>query len=470
MTHLFISCNESRIENNKSFYGSFSIGPFEGGESLTIANALRRTLLSQLKGLAITSIQIEGVLHEYSNLPGVKDSVLDILLNLKDIHFYSKLPTQDLALLPQIGYLKVQGPGIVRASDLKLPPFIQVVDPEQYIATLAEDGFINMKFIISLGKNYILQKSSFQKEPTSVAFRGVENKKVGSTSLNTSFHTGPVSGSTSAKKRRFLLQKINQYLLSSSKENGNSSSILKYKNLLNSPLKKNSNFSNSNPLTLDSVFAPVTKVNYIIEYSEHKTIDTSFIYSKEVNDLSNFLKPLKKLSSVSETNTLSSFKEANKVFKSPKESKSSLVELLEMKKELSYITGSQEYVKPSSIKHNVIIEIWTNGSLHPREALYQGLKNLVQVFSNLYTAPGVLNGASTFMNIAENQTGSVNEKNVNLSYFKEMTNGFPNRDWEGKGKIKNELQSLKPMPLFPLNTSKFSSKYTVLSPTPYKKF
>ena len=463
MTHLFISCNESRIENNKSFYGSFSIGPFEGGESLTIANALRRTLLSQLKGLAIISIQIEGVLHEYSNIPGVKDSVLDILLNLKDIHFYSKLPTQNLALLPQIGYLKVRGPGIVRASDLKLPPFIQVVDPEQYIATLAEDGLINMKFIISLGKNYILQKSSFKKDPTSVAFRGVEKKKGSPNSLVTIGHSGPVSGSSSAKKRRFLLQKINQYLLSSSKEKVNSSSIFKYKNLLTSNLKKNSNFSNSNPLKLDSVFAPVTKVNYIIEYSEHKTIDTSFVYSKEVNELSNFLKPLTNLNSVSEplslvnsNNNLSSFQETNKLFNSPSESNSSLVELLEIKKELSSINASQEYVKPSSIKHNVIIEIWTNGSLHPREALYQGLKNLVQVFSNLYTAPGVLNGASILINISGNQTGSVNEKKVNKSV--------------GQGKTKKALQVLKSMPLSPLNTSKFSSKYTVLSPTPYKKF
>jgi DNA-directed RNA polymerase alpha subunit len=458
MTHLFISCNESRIENNKSFYGSFSIGPFEGGESLTIANALRRTLLSQLKGLAIISIQIEGVLHEYSNIPGVKDSVLDILLNLKDIHFYSKLPTQDLALLPQIGYLRVQGPGIVRASDLKLPPFIQVVDPEQYIATLAEDGFINMKFIISLGKNYILQKAS--------KLRSGFYPEGRTTSLNTILQSAPFSGASSSKKRRFLLQKINQYFLSSNQENGDYSSILKNKNFLNNSLKPNSNFSNSNPLTLDSVFAPVTKVNYIIEYSEHKTIDTSFAYSKEVTELSNFLKPLKNLNAVSEANTvllngnnnnlsekssvLSSLKENNKVFKVASNSSSSLGELLEIKKELSYINASQEYVKPSSIKHNVIIEIWTNGSLHPREALYQGLKNLVQVFSNLYTAPGILNGGSIGM--SAKQTNYVNAKKPN------------------KSKTQKDLQLFKSVSLRPLNTSKFSSKYTVLSTTPYKKF
>ena len=81
----FIYCKESRIENNRSFYGSFSLGPFDAGQSITIANALRRTLLSELKGLAITSAEIEGAFHEYSTLPGVRDSILDILLNLKDI-------------------------------------------------------------------------------------------------------------------------------------------------------------------------------------------------------------------------------------------------------------------------------------------------------------------------------------------------------------------------------------------------
>nr|YP_009185297.1 alpha subunit of RNA polymerase [Phacotus lenticularis]ALO63610.1 alpha subunit of RNA polymerase [Phacotus lenticularis] len=465
MTHLFISCNESRIENNKSFYGSFTIGPFEGGESLTIANALRRTLLSQLKGLAIISIQIEGVLHEYSNLPGVKDSVLDILLNLKDIHFYSKLPTQDLALLPQIGYLRVQGPGIVRASDLKLPPFIQLVDPEQYIATLAEDGFINMKFIISLGKNYILQKASFQKEPIQYSRPKVENKKVDSTSLSPVFYSGPFSGASSSKKRRFLLQKINEYFFSSNKElvspqvfTGSKKGILKNNNYINSALNKNPNFTNSNPLTLDSVFAPVTKVNYIIEYSEHKTIDTSFAYSKEVTELSNFLKPLNNLNSVSKAQTVKKSvsyplkgRENTKVFKSAYSNSSSLVELLEIKKELSYINGSQEYVKPSSIKHNVIIEIWTNGSLHPREALYQGLKNLVQVFSNLYTAPSILNAGSISMTMSRKETSSLNDKKAI------------------KPKTKKNLQLLKSMSLLPLNTSKFSSNYTVLSTTPYKK-
>ena len=83
--NLFISCKESRIENNRSFYGCFNLGPFDAGQSLTVANALRRTLLSECPGLGIISVTIENVSHEYSTLPGMRESVLDLLLNIKEI-------------------------------------------------------------------------------------------------------------------------------------------------------------------------------------------------------------------------------------------------------------------------------------------------------------------------------------------------------------------------------------------------
>lgn len=169
----FIYCKETRIESNRSFYGSFSLGPFDAGQSITIANALRRTLLSELKGLAITSAEIEGAFHEYSTLPGVRDSILDILLNLKDIVLKSvnygnkKKGTSSAATFKnkQIGYLKTRGPGIVTASELKLPPGIQCVDPDQYIATLSEEGILNMKIHINEGKNYVIQSSNLDQNP-----------------------------------------------------------------------------------------------------------------------------------------------------------------------------------------------------------------------------------------------------------------------------------------------------------------
>ena len=84
---VLLSCIESRIENNRSFYGRFQLGPFDLGQGLTVATALRRTLLSELTGIAITAVTIQGASHEYSTLHGVRESVLDILLNLKQIVF-----------------------------------------------------------------------------------------------------------------------------------------------------------------------------------------------------------------------------------------------------------------------------------------------------------------------------------------------------------------------------------------------
>ena len=163
---LFVSCRESRIENPRSLYGCFYLGPFTAEQSLTVANALRRTLLSELKGLAITSVEIEGATHEYSTLSGVRDSVLDILLNLKEIVLKSQLYFKK----PQFGYIKVLGPGVVRAKDLKLPAFIQCVDPNQYIATLAENGVLNMKIKIEEGKNYLIHRPiNFQKNLNSIS-------------------------------------------------------------------------------------------------------------------------------------------------------------------------------------------------------------------------------------------------------------------------------------------------------------
>lgn len=141
----FLGCKECVLENPRSFYGSFSLGPFKNSQSLTIANALRRTLLTEISNIAITHVEIDGVLHEYWPIEGVRESVLDILLNFKQIVLKTSLPFTK----PLYGYLNIRGPGIVRVSDLKLPPQIQYVDPDQYIATLNENGKLSLKFQIS---------------------------------------------------------------------------------------------------------------------------------------------------------------------------------------------------------------------------------------------------------------------------------------------------------------------------------
>lgn len=151
MNYTFVTCINSKVENPTKFYGQFEIGPFAPGQGLTVANALRRSLLSQLSGSAITLVEIQGASHEYEILTGVRESILDIILNLKEI-----ILTSDFEIFsPQIGFLNVKGPGKVCASDLKLPSFLYVIDPNQYIATLTTGGTLNMKFLVSYGKNYI---------------------------------------------------------------------------------------------------------------------------------------------------------------------------------------------------------------------------------------------------------------------------------------------------------------------------
>lgn len=153
MKHRLLSCVESRIENNRSFYGRFQLGPFQEGEGVTVANSLRRSLLSEIPGLAITAVKIKGVTNEYSSLVGVREKVLDILLSLKQIVLTSDFQIQN----PQVGYLHVQGPGIVKAKDLRLPTSIKCVDPEQHIATLVNNGVVSMKLLICKGKRYFFQ-------------------------------------------------------------------------------------------------------------------------------------------------------------------------------------------------------------------------------------------------------------------------------------------------------------------------
>lgn len=168
MKNFFLACRESRIEPSSPplYYGSFYVGPFENGQALTIANALRRTLLSEIPGLGITALKMGGVFHEYSNLTGMRENVMDVLLNFKEIvlkkttgksfgvkeHEYSLTQTQ-------VGYLQVRGPGTVRASDLQLPPTLECVDPDQYICTLNEQGSLNVVFTIEEGKNFLFRKN-----------------------------------------------------------------------------------------------------------------------------------------------------------------------------------------------------------------------------------------------------------------------------------------------------------------------
>jgi DNA-directed RNA polymerase subunit alpha len=260
MNNFYLSCKECVHEGPRSFYGCFYLGPFNNSQSLTVANALRRTLLSEISGLGIITAQIEGVDHEYSTFLGIRESVLDILLNLKEIvlcynsnseyfnftnsNQITKKQKRKTLLRPFIGYLQATGPGVIRASDLKLPSFLKCVDPDQYIATLAENGKLNLKIEICENKFF----------------------------------------------------------------NGKTNTNLFQQNNLKNSISKNF-LNNSKRLKVDCIFTPIKKVNYTIEQYGTLTLNPN-----------------------------------NQV---------------------------------------IYLELWTNGSIHPRMALYEALSILNSTFSKL---------------------------------------------------------------------------------------
>ena len=300
-TDFFLACKESRIENNTSFYGCFYLGPFDDSLSQTLANDLRRTLLSELTGLAITSIEIEGILHKFSSLPGMKESVLDLICNLQSIVLKKQDIIKSIPLRSTkktyTGFLNVSGPRVIKAIDLKLPAGLQCVDPNQYVATLAEDGFLNMKFNINEGKNFIKQKPH-NLDVTVLKKRNIllQNfkKKVASSSvalLGASFPSVSIAPegrqATPPQRGRSEQQQTAggqlTFPLKGHKGQPEGKDHLAESVGSKDNLKTNRRTfksSISNPISLDAVFMPVTKINCIIEenniYSDFSTDPVNF--------------------------------------------------------------------------------------------------------------------------------------------------------------------------------------------------
>ena len=143
-----VQCLNSTSKKATEFYSKYSIGPFLKGQSTTVGNALRRVLLSNLQGIAITGVRITGIDHEFSTIPNVREDVVDILLNLKQIVLKGNIQE------PTLARLSVKDAGIIVADDIELPDSITLVDPRQYIANLTSKGNLEMEFLINRGQNY----------------------------------------------------------------------------------------------------------------------------------------------------------------------------------------------------------------------------------------------------------------------------------------------------------------------------
>jgi DNA-directed RNA polymerase subunit alpha len=143
-----VECIESDTGDDRSSYSKFVLEPLERGQGITVGNALRRVLLSNLEGAAITAVRIAGVTHEFMTIPGVREDVLDILLNMKEVVLKS------YSNQPQIGRLRVEGPAAVTAGYFELPSEVEAINPEQYVATLSPGSTLEMEFRIEKGVGY----------------------------------------------------------------------------------------------------------------------------------------------------------------------------------------------------------------------------------------------------------------------------------------------------------------------------
>ena len=146
------SIEVAEISEDKK-YGKFVVEPLERGYGITLGNSLRRIMLSSLPGAAVSQVKIEGVLHEFSSIPGVKEDVTEIIMNIKSLAIQNNSETDE----PKVAYIEYEGEGVVTAADIKADSDIVIMNPDQVIATL--NGGTNCKLYMELtitkGRGYI---------------------------------------------------------------------------------------------------------------------------------------------------------------------------------------------------------------------------------------------------------------------------------------------------------------------------
>nr|YP_005352982.1 RNA polymerase alpha subunit [Mankyua chejuensis]ADZ48014.1 RNA polymerase alpha subunit [Mankyua chejuensis]AJJ48645.1 RNA polymerase alpha subunit [Mankyua chejuensis] len=144
-------CVESKIESKRLYYGRFAASPFSKGQANTVGVAMRRALLGEVEGASITYAKFKNVIHEYSTLVGVRESIHDILINLKEIVFKSD------SFEPQKASISIIGPGNVTAENIALPSSVQTIDASQHIATITKATSLDIESRIEKARGYRIQ-------------------------------------------------------------------------------------------------------------------------------------------------------------------------------------------------------------------------------------------------------------------------------------------------------------------------
>ena len=134
-------------------YGRFVVEPLERGYGITLGNSLRRIMLSSLPGAAVSQVKIEGVLHEFSSVPGVKEDVTEIIMNIKSLAISNTSETNE----PKTAYIEFEGEGVVKASDIQVDSDVEIMNPDLVIATLngGKESKLYMELTITKGRGYV---------------------------------------------------------------------------------------------------------------------------------------------------------------------------------------------------------------------------------------------------------------------------------------------------------------------------
>lgn len=197
MAQFQIECVESNTDESRNHYSKFVLEPLERGQGTTVGNALRRVLLSNLEGTAVTAVRIAGVSHEFATVPGVREDVLEILMKMKEVIL------KNYSSQPQIGRLLITGPATITAAHFDLPSEVEVIDQTQYIATIAEGAKLEMEFRIERGKGYRTVERG-REEATSLDFLQIDSVFMPVRKVNYSVEDARMDNSPS--KDRLLLE------------------------------------------------------------------------------------------------------------------------------------------------------------------------------------------------------------------------------------------------------------------------
>jgi DNA-directed RNA polymerase subunit alpha len=158
MNNISIKCLKSEKIQSGVCYGQFVLNSLKPGQGITIGNQLRRVLLGDLGGVAISAVRIAGITHEFSTIPGVREDILEVLLNLKGIVLKNKTKNT------QYGRLKVQGPCVITADLIQLPADLEIVNQNHYIATISTSNILEIEFKFEYGTGYRLANQVFSDE------------------------------------------------------------------------------------------------------------------------------------------------------------------------------------------------------------------------------------------------------------------------------------------------------------------